>query len=213
MALPQGIGWRAGKAGSSRCVPLGMQVRGAHAPRSLASDICFHRDPRRMTKNTADRTTPSSGTQGPAMPTDLLTPASRRRLLASAGLLTASLGRASGGAADALCGRPHPDLAVIAACAAFNAVERRKLDLIEGPGRIVDDAARDKALEPLTGEQQAYLDMLCTQRATTLAGHQARAISFALWDGGELTDRARASGFLEDRLLAALVRDLAGLPC
>jgi len=147
------------------------------------------------------------------MPSSLLTTASRRRLLASAGLLTAGLGRVSGSVADALRQRPHPDLAVITACAAFNAIERRKLDLIEGPGRIVDDAARDQALEPLTGEQQGYLDMLCTQHATTLAGHQARAISFALWDGGELADRAGASGFLEDRLLAALVRDLAGLPC
>ncbi len=147
------------------------------------------------------------------MPPHALTTASRRLLLASAGLLTAGLGRASSGAADTLRYRPDPDLAVIAACAAFNAIERRKLDLIEGPGRIVDDAVRDRALEPLTVMQQAYLDMLCTRHATTLAGHQARAISFALWHGGELADRARAIGFLEDRLLAALVRDLADLPC
>ena len=147
------------------------------------------------------------------MPSNLLTTASRRRMLAAAGLLTAGLGRAAGGASDALVEPPHPDLAVIAACAAFNAIERRKLDLTEGSGRIIDDAVRAQILEPLIGEQQGYLDLLCTEHATTLAGHQARAISFALWDGGELAYRADVQGFLEDRLLAALVRDLADQPC
>ncbi len=147
------------------------------------------------------------------MPPDYLTTASRRRLLASAGLLTSGLGRPPHQAATAGRLQPDPDGAVIAACAAFNVLERRKLDLIEGPGRIADDDTRDQALGPLAGEQQGYLDRLCRQRATTLAGHQARAISFALWDGGELADRAHAYGLFEDRLLAALVRDLAGLPC
>ncbi len=144
---------------------------------------------------------------------DHLTTASRRRLLASAGLLTAGLGRASLSAADALRHRSDPDAAVITACSAFNALERRRLDLIEGPGHIGEDSARDQALAPLAGEQQVFLDMLCRRHAVTLAGHQARAISFALWDDGELSARASANGFLEDRLLAALVRDLAGLPC
>ncbi len=147
------------------------------------------------------------------MPPDYLTTASRRRLLASAGLLTSGLGRIPQDAARAPPPQSDPDAAVIAACAAFNVLERRRLDLIEEPGRIADDDARDQALGPLAGEQQDYLDRLCRQRATTLAGHQARAISFALWDGGELADRARAHGLLEDRLLAALIRDLAGLPC
>ncbi len=147
------------------------------------------------------------------MPPDHLTTASRRRLLASAGLLTSGLGRIPHDAATARRLQQDPDGTVIAACAVFNVLERRRLDLIEGPGRIADDDARDQALGPLAGEQQAYLDRLCRQRATTLAGHRARAISFALWDGGELADRARANGLLEDRLLAALVRDLAGLPC
>ncbi len=146
------------------------------------------------------------------MSADRLTTASRRRLLESAGLLTAGLGRAAGSGADAPAEPPHPDLPLIAACEAFNDVEQRKLDLIEGPGRMVDDAARAKVLAPLMAEQQGCLDVICTQRATTLAGHQARAISFVLWDGGELAERASAAGFLEDRLVAALVRDLAGLP-
>ena len=146
------------------------------------------------------------------MASNLLTATLRRRLLASVGRLMAGLGRATARAAEALGEPPHPDLAVIAACAAFNAIERRMLDLIEGPGRIADDAVREQILEPLRDEQQGYLDVLCTQRATTLAGHQARAISFALWDGGELAHRADASGFIEDQLLAVLVRDLANLP-
>ena len=164
-----------------------------------------------MTK-TIGPNSPALQRGGSAMSADQLTTALRRRLLESAGLLTAGLGRAAGSGADAPAEPPHPDLALIAACEAFNIIELRKLDLIEGPGRIVDDAARAQVLEPLTDQQQCCLDTICTQRATTLAGHQARAISFALWDGGELAERASAAGFLEDRLVAALVRDLAGLP-
>ena len=99
---------------------------------------------------------------------DHLTTASRRRLLASAGLLTAGLGRAPHSAADALRQRLDPDAAVITACSAFNAIERRRLDLIEEPGRVADDSARDQALAPLAGEQQVFLDMPCRRHAVTL---------------------------------------------
>ena len=51
--------------------------------------------------------------------------------------------------------------------------------------------------------------MLCRQHARSLADHRARAVAFTLWDGGELAHRAQAHGLLEDRLLSALVRDLA----
>ena len=80
--------------------------------------------------------------------------------------------------------------------------------LIEGLDRVADDAARDAVLAPLRHEQTPHLDLLVRRRARSLAGHRARAAAFALWDGGEIADRAEASGLLDDRLLASLVRDL-----
>ena len=133
-----------------------------------------------------------------------LTPASRRRLLGGLALLGAGPGAAGASA-------PF-DGPLLAAAAAFCAVERRMLSLIEGPGRVADDDARGLLLRPLRNEQGPHLDRLCRQRARSLAGHRARAVAFALWDGGELAHLAEAQGFLADRLLAALVRDLAEPP-
>lgn len=76
------------------------------------------------------------------------------------------------------------------------------------PNRVSDDDERDELLAPLVDEQVAVLDAVCEARATTLTAHRARAASFFLWDGGELAWRAHADGFLEDRLLCALLRDL-----
>ena len=146
------------------------------------------------------------------MTTEFLTNADRRRLLFSAATLTTGL---HGHAASATAPRQDgngPDAALLAACTGFSRIERQRLALLDGPRRIADDDARDLALAPLLDQQLPFLDALCEQRATTLAGHQARAIAFWLWDGGELAYRARQSGTLEDRILSALVLDLAGAP-
>ena len=87
------------------------------------------------------------------------------------------------------------------------------LGLIDGPGRVADDGARDLLLAPLRDGQRPYLDQLCREQACSLAGHRARAMAFALWDGGELAERAGAQGLLADRLLAAVIHDLANVPC
>jgi len=133
----------------------------------------------------------------------LLAAASRRHLQGGAALLGA--GTYTAGAAAAL------DEDLLAAAAAFCALECRMRDLIEGPARIADDGARGLLLRPLRDAQAPHLDRLCSGRARSLAGHRARADAFALWDGGELTDLAQANGFPADRLLAALVRDLTGV--
>lgn len=134
-----------------------------------------------------------------------LTVASRRRLLGSVALL----GVGARGANEVR----HCDQSLIAAALAFCNTERRMLSLIEGPDRVAADDARGLLLAPLRDEQAPHLDLVCRERAWSLAGHQARAIAFALWDGGEITERAATQGFLADRLLAALVRDLADVPC
>jgi hypothetical protein len=101
------------------------------------------------------------------------------------------------------------DALLIRACAAFVDIERKKLLLMDGPDRIIDDDERAILLEPLSDEQLRQLDIICQRRTSSPAGHQARAGCFALWDGGELGYRARVNGHLEDQLLAALIRDLA----
>ena len=135
-----------------------------------------------------------------------LTPASRRRLLAGVALLgTSTHPTASPGS-----GTPDvPDGPLLSAAVAFCLIEGRMLALIEGPERVVDDDARDRLLAPLRDEQRPHLDALCRQHARSLAGHRARAVAFTLWDGGELAHRAAADSFLENRLLSALIRDLA----
>lgn len=135
-------------------------------------------------------------------------PATRRRLLVGAALLGSGPGGAGG-----VAGPSTSDAGLLAAAANFCALERRMLDLFDGPGRVADDGARDLLLAPLRSEQGPCLDQLCRERASSLAGHRARAVAFALWDGGELAERAGAQGLLADRLLAALIRDLADAPC
>ena len=92
-------------------------------------------------------------------------------------------------------------------CDAFNQLEQRKIRLLQAG----DDERPgfDLALARLGMEQADQLSGMCNQRAVTIHGHRARAISFALWDGGDLAYRARASAALEDMILHSIVRDLS----
>ena len=136
-----------------------------------------------------------------------LLPATRRHLLVGAALLGSGPGGA-GGVAE-----PSTSDAGLLAVAAFCALEWRILGLIDGPGRVSDDGARDLLLAQLRNGQAPHLDQLCRERARSLARHRARAMAFALWDGGELAEWAGAQGLLADGLLAAVIRDPASVPC
>lgn len=148
-----------------------------------------------------------------------------RRLLAGAAGLAAPVqsitGRtefveaaASPGTAGSVAMGPASlDGLLLAAASAFCDVERRMLALIEGLGRIADDSARGRVLEPLRGEQLPHLNALCRLRVRTPAGHAVRASAFLLRDGGKLACRAEVRMSLDDRLLWALVSDLAVAPC
>ncbi len=135
--------------------------------------------------------------------TDYLT-VSRRLALLQAGALFAATKPAAGRQAEP-AGADH---ALLAACTIFDGWERKRIGLIEGPGRIDDDRERDTHMAAIEAEQRASLDALCTLKAETLQGHQARGRSFVLWDGGEVFWRAERYLSLEDRLLAAVIRDL-----
>lgn len=140
---------------------------------------------------------------------EFLTNADRRRLLFSAAALTSGVRASAAGPAAPQRASTDPDGPLLAACAGFSNVERQRIALYDGPCRIEDDDVRDAAMTPLMDQQLLFLNAMCAQRASGLAGHRARAIAFWLWDGGELAYRALQSNALEDRLLAALVRDLA----
>lgn len=133
----------------------------------------------------------------------LLLSATRRRLLGGATLLGAGP-PAAGTAAIA-----DADL-VAAAAAAFCALEKCMQDLIEGPGCVVDEDAREVLLRPLRDEQAPHLARLCSERARSLADHRMRAAAFLAFAGGELGDVARVNGLPADRMLVALIRDLVG---
>ena len=56
-----------------------------------------------------------------------------------------------------------------------------------------------------------HSEALCQTKAVSYAGHQARALAFCFWDDGDLAKRAANQGYLEERLIWAVVADLAGL--
>jgi len=106
----------------------------------------------------------------------------------------------------------RPDAALIAVCAEFDVIERHINSHYAGGSRkIEDDEERDAVIAPLQEAQRPLLDRIIALRATTLDGFMARARTLALWD----PDAMRQIGpghYLEDRILAALLRDMTGAP-
>jgi hypothetical protein len=91
------------------------------------------------------------------------------------------------------------DAELIAACAAFDALEMRVRRLFCGPGDTAGEDARDAAMAVIAAEQEPFLAQICALSATMLDGHRARVRSLALWapdlgDGGRHRDRSPAGG-------------------
>ena len=100
----------------------------------------------------------------------------------------------------------NPQARLFTACARFNVLERRKMQLLK---LDVDDGPETELrLARLAMSQAKHLHEICDARATTIRGHRARALSFTLWDAGDLEYRALNGRATEDLLLHALVRDL-----
>ncbi len=135
----------------------------------------------------------------------------RRGLLGGA---VASLAAAPAGMPGSVVVPPvadhHPDAALIAVCAEFDAIERHINSHYAGGSRnIEDDDERDVAIAPFQEAQAPLLERIIALRATTPGGFMARARTLALWD----QDAMRHIGpghYLEDRMLAALLRDMVG---
>lgn len=54
-----------------------------------------------------------------------------------------------------------PAAELLSACAAFDALEHEAEALQVGPGRIVDDGARSRALAVIVERQESWLDRMC----------------------------------------------------
>lgn len=108
------------------------------------------------------------------------------------------------GSADTLA----PDAALLAACAAFDALEAdyRATDFACAPGSLedlVNDAARDR----IAAAQEPFVARMVELRATTHAGRVARVRSLVGWWPEIMKDGEGTTG---DLLTHATLRDLLG---
>lgn len=90
--------------------------------------------------------------------------------------------------------------------ARFNALEREKIRHLKTKDGY--DPWIVLRVGRLCMAQAELMPEMCDSRATTAQGHRARALSFALWDEGNLAWRAANGEAIEDLFLHALVRDL-----
>ena len=140
----------------------------------------------------------------------------RRRLLTTSGGLQISgdtMDATSGPGSDA---PPDLDDQLIAACLAFDALERcvDALNDPADPAFIEDDDVRDRATAPIEAEQVPLMERICALKAATLQGKRARARSFLLWHKAidPAVDAVAPHRSWTDRLVAAVLRDLSEEP-
>ena len=105
----------------------------------------------------------------------------------------------------------HRDAALIGAAGDYGVIHRRIGRLLQGSGRIEAESVRSRRFADLTEAAAPLLEQLGNARAVTNDGHKARAAAFLAWNEGEIMGRADRDGLLEDRLLAAILLDLAEL--
>jgi hypothetical protein len=134
---------------------------------------------------------------------DYNTPTRRSALGFGAAAIVAGL------ATPAIAGGPDPDGELIALCAEFDALERGIKAYYPGGAKyILCDAERDNATAPLDQEQRGLIDRMCELRASTLNGIRARARTLVLWAADEAEGAECKSNCLDDRMRAAISRDL-----
>ncbi len=133
-------------------------------------------------------------------------------------LLSACAGAAFAGAALVIAmpdapAAEHPDAELLAALAEFDALEVQ----IHPPTHLAPQTFEaeqdfDNNIEPLRDRQRVVLAQICTLRATTPEGWQARARSFVVWKEGigRPPEKDNPDGYHDGRMIAALIRDLVG---
>ncbi len=94
----------------------------------------------------------------------------------------------------------HPDAELLAACAAFDELERAYISI----SSTVDEAA-DAELDRIADAQDPLVERMCQLRATTREGESARVRSLLLW-APDLVDEESPS--VDKMLLRSILRDL-----
>ena len=105
----------------------------------------------------------------------------------------------------------HPDVALLAACAAYGHARRPADRLARADARSLADHTLERAQARLHEAASSALANIVALRATTLEGHRARAAAILAWDQGELISLVGRYGILQDRLILALLADLIGV--
>lgn len=125
-----------------------------------------------------------------------------RRIFVGSLVAIAGAGVAAGTDARA----PKPDGELIDVCQAFDTLERSYQD---HGNAIGSDDLCDELASQTQADQSPLLDRACALRATTIDGVLARARTLFLYDATVRPERLLASDYVNERLLGALLRDLA----
>jgi len=104
---------------------------------------------------------------------------------------------------------PHPDQELLAALAEFDALEWQYMGCYDGPTAIEDDKQQEAASNLILERQLPILEKICTTRAKTIDGILARMRTMLLEDQELNPAEMAAAGAYNERLLGALLRDLA----
>jgi hypothetical protein len=107
-------------------------------------------------------------------------------------------------------GQAEPDAVLLTLCAAFDTLQRAYLSVF---GQVTDEQAREATVAPIEAAQEELATALCAVRATTLAGHQARAATLVGYAPDVVWKLEASEGEFGadpvERLTAAVLRDLA----
>ena len=141
----------------------------------------------------------TSGNETPAEPAGS---GCTRRAFVGSLVAIAGAGVAAGTDASA----PNPDGELIGVCHAFDTLERGFQDHGNaiGSGDLCDELASQTQ-----AAQSPLLERACMLRATTIDGVLARVRTLFLYDATVRPERLLASDYANERLLGALLRDLA----
>jgi hypothetical protein len=102
----------------------------------------------------------------------------------------------------------HADAGLLASCLAYSRIKRRYDRLAKASGHVGEENAGESAQADLSSKGSLILEHVADEAARTLEGHQARAAAIVTWDDGRLIGLADEPGYLDDRLLLALLVDL-----